>query len=177
LNYAYALEQLEAAFYATVVADAKFGVEFNANEQNVLREVADHEKAHREFFKIALGTQAIPSLALNQLNFDTFTGVNYTRNNILNTARAFEDTGVSAYNGAGAFIQNVDYLLVAGKIVSVEARHASVIRDMITPNSTSFAGDDIIDADGLEYTKTFAEVLGIVAPYLRVTLCGANLPK
>ena len=42
--------------------------------------------------------------------------------------KAFEDLGVSAYNGAGKLIENADYLLLVGKIVSVEARHASMVR-------------------------------------------------
>ena len=39
--------------------------------------------------------------------------------------------------GAAQFLRNPDYLVVAGKIVSVEARHASAIRDVL---GRSFAG-------------------------------------
>src|SRR4051812_21297058 len=56
LNYAYALEQLEAAFYIQVVANASFGSIFNATEQSRLKDIRDHEIAHREFFKAALST-------------------------------------------------------------------------------------------------------------------------
>ena len=58
---------------------------------------------------------------------------------MLGTARAFEDLGVSAYNGAGRFIKSADYLLIAGKVVSVEARHAAVIRALLAPGTDSFA--------------------------------------
>jgi hypothetical protein len=46
---------------------------------------------------------------------------------------------VQAYNGAGRFINDRNNLLLAGKIVSVEARHAGLIRDLIVLNS--FEGD------------------------------------
>jgi hypothetical protein len=48
------------------------------------------------------------------------------------------------------FLTNADLLLIAAKIVSMEARHAADIRDLINPNSVDFAGDDLIDANGLE---------------------------
>src|SRR5689334_22508979 len=48
LNYAYALEQLEAAFYTQVVASLYSGI--TATEQAYLTDIRDHEIAHREFF-------------------------------------------------------------------------------------------------------------------------------
>lgn len=54
LNYAYALEPLEAAFYVMVVGHANFATTFNAQEQRVLRDLRNHEVAHREFFKAAI---------------------------------------------------------------------------------------------------------------------------
>ena len=53
LNYAYALEQLEAAFY-TQVLDNPFGG-MQVNDERILREIRDHEVAHRDFLKNALG--------------------------------------------------------------------------------------------------------------------------
>jgi hypothetical protein len=43
-------------------------------------------------------------------------------------AQTFEDTGVSAYNGAGPEIKSKEVLIAAGSIVQVEARHAAAIR-------------------------------------------------
>ena len=48
-----------------------------------------------------------------------------SRDSVLKTARTFEDLGVAAYNGAGQLLERGEYLLLAGKIVSVEARHAT----------------------------------------------------
>ena len=62
LNYAYALEQLEAAFYTQVVANAGFTSIFNSTEQSFMVDIRDHEIAHREFFKAAI-TAAAPGSA------------------------------------------------------------------------------------------------------------------
>jgi len=148
LNFAYALEQLEAAFYIKV--NASFYSNISDAEKSVLTDIMNHEVAHRDFFKAALGSSAIPIL-----KFD-FSSVNFTdRMSVLGTAKALEDTGVSAYNGAGQYIQNAAYLTLAGKIVSVEARHASAIRDLLNPKSADFSGDDVVDpATGLDFSRT-----------------------
>lgn len=94
-------------------------------------------------FSAALGNNAIRDLEVD------FSTINFTsRDSVLGTAKAFEDLGVSAYNGAGRYIASADYLLLAGKIVSVEARHAAYIRDLIS--NGSFADSTVINGDGLD---------------------------
>ena len=84
------------------------------------------------------------------LNFDYGSLSFSNRTQVLTTARTLEDTGVAAYNGAGRYISTPDYLVLAGKIVSVEARHASAIRSLISPGTNAFSGDDVVTAsDGL----------------------------
>ena len=63
LNYAYALEQLEAAFYIQVVASPYS--QMSDIEKAYLTDIRDHEIAHREFFKAALGSKAIQALEVN----------------------------------------------------------------------------------------------------------------
>ena len=46
----------------------------------------------------------------------------------LKLAQTFEDTGVSAYDGAAPMIKSKEVLAAAGSIVQVEARHAAAIR-------------------------------------------------
>ncbi|MHB1178864.1 MAG: ferritin-like domain-containing protein, partial [Daejeonella sp.] len=94
LNYAYALEQLEAAFYTQVATSFYSGA--TQAEKDLLIDIRDHEVAHREFFKNALGANAIGGLEVD------FSSINFgDRTSVLGTAKAFEDLGVSAYNGAG----------------------------------------------------------------------------
>ncbi len=163
LTYAYALEQLEADFYTRVVNGNTFGSTFNSEEQAILVDLYRHEVVHREFFRTALSGALDADRVLPDLQF-AYDGVNFgNRLSVLETAKALEDTGVSAYNGAGRYIQNADYLVVAGKIVSVEARHASAIRDLLNPGSADFAGDDIIDNNGLDLSRRPSQVISALS--------------
>jgi len=167
LNYAYALEQLEAAFYTQVILTPYSGI--TDGEKALLTDIRDHEIAHREFFKTALAGSAIGALEVN------FSSIDFTkRDSVLGTAKAFEDLGVSAYNGAGKLIKLPDYLVLAGKIVSVEARHAAYIRDLIS--NGSFADNTVIDAMGLDKARMPMEVLTIAAPYIKTKINASNLP-
>ncbi|MEJ7694965.1 ferritin-like domain-containing protein, partial [Daejeonella sp.] len=167
LNYAYALEQLEAAFYVQVANSFFTGA--TQAEKNLLTDIRDHEIAHREFFKNALGTSAIGGLEVN------FAAINFAdRTSVLGTAKAFEDLGVSAYNGAGFLFRDAGYLTLAGKIVSVEARHAAAIRELITPNS--FANNEVIDANGLDKSRMPAEVLSIAGAFIKTKINANDLP-
>ncbi|MEO8664028.1 MAG: ferritin-like domain-containing protein [Ignavibacteria bacterium] len=169
LNYAYALEQLEAAFYIQVTSSFYTGA--TSAEMQILNDIRDHEIAHRDFFKAAIGSAAIPSLSVN------FSSINFTdRASVLNTAKAFEDLGVSAYNGAGYLIENAAYLELAGKIVSVEARHAAAIRDLLNPRSADFAGNDIINAAGLDAQRLPSAVLSIAKTYISTSITANSLP-
>lgn len=179
LSYAYALEQLESDFYTKVVNASNFNTAFTDEDRAVLTDLYNHEVIHREFFKAALtaalpnpSTQLLPNLTFNygSLDFNNRTAV-------LATAKALEDTGVGAYNGAGRLLDNPDYLLLAGKIVSVEARHASAIRSLINPNSKDFAGDDIVDPNtGLDTVKTPLEVIPIAKGFITTEFTANYLP-
>ena len=167
LNYAYALEQLEAAFYVQVANSFYSGA--TQAEKNILIDIRDHEVAHREFFKNALGANAIGGLEVN------FSSINFSdRTSVLGTAKAFEDLGVSAYNGAGFLFRDAGYLTLAGKIVSVEARHAAIIRELITPNS--FANSEVVDANALDKSRMPAEVLSIAGAFIKTKINANDLP-
>ena len=174
LNYAYALEQLEAAFYLQVVATPYAGI--TALETEYLTDIRNHEVGHREFFKAAI-TAAAPTLIIPALEVN-FTSIDFTsRTSVLNTAKAFEDLGVTAYNGAGQLISTTGngptYLGLAGKIVSVEARHAALIADLLS-NGT-FA--NTVDANGLDMARTPAQVLAIAGTYIKTPIDASHLPS
>jgi len=170
LNFAYALEQLEAAFYIQVLQSPFSGM--TAVETSFLTDIRDHEIAHREFFKNAI-TAAAPTMVIGALEVD-FSSINFgNRASVLEKAQAFEDLGVSAYDGAGYLLKNPTYLLLAGKIVSVEARHAALIRELLAVNS--FLGDQV-DANSVNISRTPAEVLAIADPFIKTNINASNLP-
>jgi len=163
LSYAYALEQLEADFYTKVVNN--FYKNISDAEKQMFTDIYHHEVVHRDFFKAAIS--GATSAVLPKLEFK-YDGVDFnSRNSILATAKALEDTGVAAYNGAGKLISNVDYLVIAGKIVSVEARHASAIRNAINPGSADFSGDDVVDANGLDVAKDPKQIVQVAAGFIK----------
>jgi hypothetical protein len=158
-NYAYALEQLEAQFY--FFADEFARGALSAEEMRVIRDIRLHEQIHSDFLRALLGSAAIP-----MIKTDFSTVVFSSRASVLGTAQVFEDLGVAAYNGAGQLLESPEFLLLAGKIVSVEARHAAAIRDLLQPNSRFFAGDDVVDANGLDRAFDPATVLAAAAPFI-----------
>jgi len=173
LNYAYALEQLEAAFYIQVASNIPSS--FSQAERVYFQDIQFHEIAHREFLKKALGSNAIGALEVN------FSSINFTdRTAILGAAKTFEDLGVAAYNGAGKRIKSATYLELAGKIVSVEARHAAYIRELVTPG-TSFADLTSLSAlgsnaaGGLDGALTPDKVLPIAGAYVKTKINVINL--
>jgi hypothetical protein len=165
LNYAYALEQLEAAFYTQVAATPP--KDMDSVELTCFKTIRQHEVCHREFFKAALAGNAIPGL------MPDFSKIDFTsRNSVLSAAKAFEDLGVQAYDGAGYLIKNADYLTIAGKIVSVEARHAAYIRNLVKYGD--YAGSDVVDANGLNNASTIAQVLAIANTFLKTKVSASN---
>jgi hypothetical protein len=163
LNYAYALEQLEAAFY-TKVLDVPFHGATN-DEKNTFAQIRDHETAHREFFKKALGESAISEIKVD------FSNINFeTRGGVLGAAEAFENLGIAAFNGAAPLLQKVDYLAAAASIVSVEARHAAMIAALVHGPSAASAGGSHINSKGLDGALAPGKVLPTAKKYIRTPL-------
>jgi rubrerythrin len=151
LNYALTLEHLEYAFYRDGTGTMKAG-DFDKGVYDNLLLIRDHEKAHVDALVSTITT--LGGTPVDEQTYD----FGYTdAASFLKVAAALENTGVSAYDGAGAAIQNVDILNAAGTIVAVEARHASYL-NMIT-------GADPFPS-AFETPKTRAEILQIAGPFI-----------
>ena len=178
LNYAYALEQLEAAFYAKVAALTASPL--LAAEIPYFAKLATHEAIHRDFLRTAINRDfsgtIIPDLTPKFDNIDFTKRVKAaadTQLGILDAAKAFEDLGVAAYNGAARLFKSAVYLGIAGQIVSVEARHAAYVRDLITPGS--FAINEAGDTLGFDRQLAPTAVLAIAQTYVEQTLNGSTI--
>ncbi|WP_020596433.1 ferritin-like domain-containing protein [Spirosoma panaciterrae] len=168
LAFAYVLEQLEAAFYEMLLA--KPYPNMSSSDRQLWTDIRGHEIIHREFFKAALGG-AVPTLTFN------FSSIDFNdRAAVLIAAEAFEKTGVGAYNGAGKYIKDAGYLTLAGKIVSVETRHHSILRELQYPKSDAFAGPTIVTSDtGLHLAYEPTYVLPIAQKYILETIDASAL--
>jgi Ferritin-like domain len=118
LNYALTLEYLEAAFYNGATAA---NLPLTPQAAAFLKVVTEDENAHVKFLKGALGSKAA-----KEPKFD-FMGTNTDAAKFMATAQVLENTGVHAYLGQVLNIKNPAYVKAAGSILTIEARHASVI--------------------------------------------------
>ena len=119
LNFALTLEYLESAFYA----EAKKRVKASGDLKSLIDLLADDEQQH-----VAALTASIKQLGGKPVAEPKFTFPYSGTAGFLKLAQTFEDTGVSAYNGAAPGISSKAVLGSAGAIVQVEARHAAAIR-------------------------------------------------
>ncbi|MBG8552821.1 ferritin-like domain-containing protein [Hymenobacter guriensis] len=174
LNYAYVLEQLETAFYKRVLDTPP--ADLSAEDKDLLTQIYQHEIVHREFLLKALQTASATPLNTVEFSFTSLTLT--TRAGVLTAARMFEDLVVAAYNGAAKLFADATYLLLLGKIVSVEARHAALLHDLLQPGS--FADATVVDASGafagLERSLTVSEVITEVNKFLVIKISAAGLP-
>lgn len=143
LNFALSLEYLEYHFYNHALA-ASVPVPIPAGAPlGAITTIRNHEDAHVKLLASTLGGSARPVLVYDNFDFtaggafgDVFT--NYQT--FLKVALAFEDTGVRAYKGQATVLKRSPYLRVALQIHSVEARHASHLRQMVAANVTGASG-------------------------------------
>jgi hypothetical protein len=161
LNFALTLEYLEAEFYVTGVAKAGL---IPASDMQIFTTIRDHEVAHVEYLKNALGGAAVmkPTFDFTAGNgsmsgpyADVFS--NYATFKAV--AQAFEDTGVRAYKGQAPALKPYDDVLTAALTIhSVEARHAAEVRRLRGNFSEMSPNDGWI-------TRNITDIPGTAAVY------------
>jgi rubrerythrin len=119
LNFALTLEYLEAAFYK----EAKSRAHASGDLKSLIDLVGRDEEEH-----VGALTETIRKLGGKPVAEPKFDFPYSGTAGFLKLAQTFEDTGVSAYNGAAPQIKSAEVLEAAGSIVQVEARHAAAIR-------------------------------------------------
>jgi serine-rich repeat adhesion-like glycoprotein len=119
LNFALTLEYLESTFYREAKTRAKASGDLKSLIDLVGRDEDEHVGALTETIK-KLGGKPVAEPKFD-FPYNSTAG-------FLKLAQTFEDTGVSAYNGAAPQIKSKEVLEAAGSIVQVEARHAAAIR-------------------------------------------------
>ena len=148
LNYALTLEYLEAAFYNGATAA---NLSLSSQGAAFLKVVTRDENAHVQFLKTALGSKAA-----KEPTFD-FKGTNTNTAMFMATAQVLENTGVHAYSGQALNIKSPAYVKAALSILTIEARHASVIGILNEP-----AGEDIAPNGPFDTPLTASQVLSAV---------------
>lgn len=204
LNFALNLEYLEAEFYnyavngrgidslgVAITGSGASGVTVGGSAVRLsgsvvtqtAKQLAHDELTHVQLLRGALGKDAVAKPAINLGAL----GVGFrSLMEFLLLARAFEDTGVSAYAGAAPLIQSKDILGTAARILAAEAEHAGSIRTLVAlrgVNTKPLDAKDIVpppsgsnvfslDSNALATVRTPAEVLAIVKPFFPQGLNG-----
>ncbi len=193
LTFALNLEYLEAEFYLKASRNAtlvELGVisesdttgpttgggmvpDFGSHPSGVVaRGVTTDEVQHVKLLRSSLGSAAVkkPAINLDALGFGFSGWMEFIK-----LARIFEDTGVSAYNGAAGLISSKAYLEAAARLLGTEAEHAGAIRllaliynvesppidalDVPPSQNTPFSADS---KTGMSVSRTPPQVLSIV---------------
>jgi hypothetical protein len=150
LNYALTLEYLEAAFYNGATAA---NLSLSSQASSFLKVVTKDENAHVKFLKNALGPKAAKEPKFN------FKGANTNAEMFMKTAQVLENTGVHAYSGQALNIKKPAYVAAALSILTIEARHASVIGLLNDPSGEAIAPNGPFDTP-LTAAKVLTAVKG-----------------
>ncbi|GAA5937702.1 ferritin-like domain-containing protein [Sporobolomyces koalae] len=161
LNFALTLEYLERNFYADALK--KFSAEdfkkagYPAKVHERFVTLGKQEANHVKLLSTALGDAAV-----KQCKY--IYGLSSVKA-VVATARLLENVGVAAYSGAAPDISNKAYLAVAASIVTVEARHASLLNEAQGASGFPEAYDSPL---------TYDQVYSLAAPIFVPNSCGAG---
>jgi hypothetical protein len=135
LNFALRLENLENAFYSQGLAafaakdftnsatlQGIGGTKIGANLYSYLQAIGKHEQDH-----VTKLVQTITAMGGTPQPLDCYKFNFTTADDFLQTAQALENTGVQAYDGAIASLQDPNLQTAAATIATVEARHAAYL--------------------------------------------------
>jgi len=173
LQYALTLELFEQDFYAKVKASAVYANGATAADKAAIDQIKGHEDAHVTLLKAAITSLSgtpVTSAPFKAAVFATLTTFNgpVGATSQLGIAQLLEDTGVRAYKGRASELLGTELLTTALKIHSVEARHASKIRQMRGQKPWVNSGDDL--ATHPTYTS------GVTGPTSTTTPFGYGIP-
>ena len=142
LNFALTLEFLETAFYQEA---AKInGLSDDATQ--LVERFGAEEQGHVDAITNTINELGGKPVAAPMVDFGPLSN----QSQFLKLAVAFEDLGVSAYNGAAPSIKSKDVLAAAGSIVQVEARHAAAIRVLDDKQPAPVAFDEALNTKQVE---------------------------
>jgi hypothetical protein len=143
--------------------DRYWGWEVSGRLGAIAKEIAKDEQDHVLFLRSALGSDAIAKptidLAALGIGFDSF-------QQFLVLARAFEDTGVSAYGGAAPLISSKTNLGYAVQVGLTEALHSANLRLLVAENKVATTATDKYDVlpppSGKQYFETSGDALAVI---------------
>lgn len=169
LQFADTLEQLESQFYAAGLkkfSDSDFtaaGFTSSALATQQITSIQSDEATHATVLEAELTNLGVSPNSTCTFNFDSALTDVAT---MAATARIVENVGVAAYLGAAMLVTDPQLLEAAASILTVEARHQTVL------NILSGTGTAIPSA--FDIAMTPSEVLAIAGPF--ISGCDLGIP-
>jgi hypothetical protein len=160
-KFADVLEQLETQFYQQAIAKFQDQDFINAGFGDVqipvqqFVQILDDESTHSVVLQAALKSWGEEPITSCSFNFDSALTDVAT---MAATARVVENVGVAAYLGAASLLTDPLLLTAAGSILTVEARHQTIL------NVLSGTGTAIPSAFDIALTPS--EVLALATPFI-----------
>jgi hypothetical protein len=148
-NYLLVAEHLQAEFYRRAVEAGALQGEL----RDFAETVGEHEQQHVDHLTRVLGDDAKPPPSFS------FPGDSTAGDAFARTALSLEETASAAYIGQGANL-TADRVLDAARIVSVEARHAAWIRDIVGKLPAPRAADEALSQQQVTRALRRAGFLG-----------------
>jgi hypothetical protein len=168
-KFADVLEQLESSFYKQALAkfkDPDFQAAGFSSSQIPIEQftsIASDEASHSTVIQAALKAAGEQPITTCKFNFDSALKDVAT---MAATARVVETVGVGAYLGGATLLTDPVLLAAAGSILTVEARHQTVL------NLLSSSGTAIPSAFDLPLNPS--EVLALAGPF--ISGCDTGIP-
>ncbi len=169
-EFADVLEQLEASFYSTALSkfqDSDFtaaGFTSALIPAELFKVIQSDEQAHSDALQAALKAFGQEPVTSCSFNFDAALGDVAT---MAATARVVENVGVAAYLGGATLLTDPVLLDAAGSILTIEARHQTIL------NVLSGTGSAIPQAFDIPFTPS--DVLAVAAPFFSGA-CDLGIP-
>lgn len=165
INLMFVSQQLEADFYHLLLETPFSGI--TGAQWELFSEIRDHEIAHREFLRNYLdGDGTVVTTDFSQVDFSN-------KSQVLQVAEQLEELVVAMGNEVCRLFSFGDNLELIAKMVSVEARHAGTISNMISEG----AYFNPIDASGAEQGLLPSNAVITMNKYLATKVSGNNLPN
>jgi hypothetical protein len=164
LKFADVLEQLESTFYSTALTQfqsADFTAAGFLDPQVPIEQfttIQSDEQTHSTTLQAAITAAGSTPITSCTFNFET---VLTSVSTMAAVARVVENVGVGAYLGAAHLISDPSILTTAGSILTVEARHQTVL------NILSGTGTPI--SNPFDIALQPQEVLAIASPFMNNT--------
>lgn len=162
LNFAFAIEELEADFFSRVTRSPGYNL-LSAPVRSAFGLMGEQDEAHRELLNTLrdefqardAGTFETPNTSEPRpMRLFTYPSLK-TREQILNTALDIKENALFTYHGAASLLGNKKLLGQAVAIAGVEGRHVAVLRELsgLDPVPAPFEGAITAQAAGNHFAR------------------------